>query len=63
VLPSVPVTETKVEFVAITVRIDELPDVIEAGLAVMLMLGAGFAVTVTVAVAEAVPPVPLADAV
>jgi hypothetical protein len=54
---------TKVAFVAVKVKIDELPDVIEAGLAVMLIVGEGFAVTVTVAVAEAFTPVPAAEAV
>jgi hypothetical protein len=62
-LPSDPVTLTKVAFVAVTVKIDELPDVIEAGLALMPMVGEGFAVTVTVAVAEALPPIPVAEAV
>jgi hypothetical protein len=62
-LPSDPVTLTKVAFVAVTIKIDELPDVIEAGLAVMPMVGEGFAVTVTVAVAEVLPPIPVAEAV
>ena len=38
-LPSVPVTVTRVEFVAVTVNIDELPDGIEARLAVILTVG------------------------
>jgi hypothetical protein len=45
-LPSVPVIVTWVAFVATTVRVDELPGEIEAGLAVMLT--AGFATEPTV---------------
>jgi hypothetical protein len=52
-----------VAFVAVTVKVDELPDVIEVGLAVMLTVAAGGAVTVTVAVAVALPPAPVAVAV
>jgi hypothetical protein len=37
--------------------------VIEAGLALIVTVGAGFAVTVTVAIAEALPPAPVAAAV
>lgn len=61
-LPSVPVNVTCVAFDAATVRIDELPEVIEAGLAVMLTVGAWFAAddTVTVVVADVLPPLPLA---
>jgi hypothetical protein len=62
VLPSVPVTVTWVALVAATVKVDELPEVIEAGLAVMLTVGAGFGVTVTVTVAEVFPPDPVAAA-
>jgi hypothetical protein len=65
VLPSVPVTITWVAFVAVTVKVDELPETIEVGFAMMLTVGAGFVieVTVTVAVAEVFPPVPVAAAV
>lgn len=63
VLPSVPVIVTDVAFVAVTVRVDELPEVIEAGLAVIVTVGGGFAVTVTVAVAVTVPAGPVAVAV
>jgi hypothetical protein len=42
--------------------VDEPPDVIEVGFAVMLMVGAGMVVTVTIAVAEVLPPVPVAAA-
>jgi hypothetical protein len=50
---------------ALTVSVDELPDAIAAGLAVMLTVGGGFvtAVTVTVAVAVTDPPAPVAVAV
>jgi hypothetical protein len=51
--------------VALTVSVDELPDAIAAGLAVMLTVGGGFvaAVTVTVADAETLPVTPVAAAV
>ena len=39
----------------ITVKVDELPDVIEVGFAVMVTVGAGFGDTVTVARARCVP--------
>jgi hypothetical protein len=52
-----------VAFVAVTVRTDELPGAIEAGLAVMLTVVAGFCVTVTVVLAEVLPPAPVAEAV
>jgi hypothetical protein len=47
--------------VAVTVKVDEFPVVIEAGLAVMLTVGAGAAddVTVTVVLVEAFAPVPV----
>jgi hypothetical protein len=48
--------------VAVTVKVDELPEKIEVGLAVMLTVAAGV-VTVTVAVAETFPPAPVAVAV
>jgi hypothetical protein len=59
----VPVTVTWVAFAAVTVKVDEPPAVIEAGLALMVTVGAGAAVTVTVVFAEAFPPVPVAFAV
>ena len=62
-LPSVPVSVTCVEFVAVTVKMDELPDVIEAGLAVIVTVGVGFGVTVTVVVAEVFALDPVAVAV
>jgi hypothetical protein len=64
-LLSLPVIVTVVAFVAVTVRMDELPAVIEVGLAVIVTVGAWFpvVVTVTVAVAVADPPAPVAVAV
>ncbi len=70
-LPSVPVIVTWVEFAAVTVNVDDPPAVMEAGLALMLTVGAGVAagpdaggaVTVTIAFAEADPPSPVAVAV
>ena len=50
-------------FAATTVKVDELPDAIEAGLATTLTVGAVTAVTITIADAEAVPPPPVAAAV
>jgi hypothetical protein len=51
-----------VALVAVTVKVDELPELIEVGLAVMLTVGD--AATVTVAVAVVVfPPAPVAVAV
>ena len=47
--------------VAVTVKVDEFPEVIEVGLAVMPTVGD--AATVTVAVAVVLPPVPVAVAV
>jgi hypothetical protein len=46
VLPSVPVTITWVAFVAVTVKMEELPETIEAGLVEMLTIGAGFEIPV-----------------
>jgi hypothetical protein len=68
VLPSVPVTVTPVALAAATVKVDEFPETIEVGLAVMLTVGAaggpgGVTVTVAVAVAEVFPPAPVAVAV
>jgi hypothetical protein len=39
-LPSVPVTVTRVAFVAVTVKVEELPALTEVGLAVMVTVGA-----------------------
>ena len=50
-LPSVPVIVTAVALVAVTVSVDELPEVIDVGLAVMVTVAAGW-FTVTVAAAE-----------
>ena len=63
VLPSVPDTVTWVAFRAVTVRVEEAPELIDAGLAVIWIVGAGFAVTLIVAVAVALPPLPFAVAV
>jgi hypothetical protein len=55
---------TCVAFVAVTAKVDVLPDAIVAGVAEMLTVGiAAEVLTVTVAVADAVPPGPVADAV
>jgi hypothetical protein len=62
----VPVTVTAVAFVAATVNVDELPAVIEVGLAARVTAGAGAgaaAATVTAATDDALPPVPVALAV
>jgi hypothetical protein len=60
-LLSVPVTVKSVAFFAATVKVDELPRMIDVGFALMLTVGVG--ITVTVAVADAVPPIPVAVAV
>jgi hypothetical protein len=52
-----------VELIAVTVKIDELPELIEMGFAETVTAGAGFVVTVTIAIAEAFPPAPVAEAV
>ena len=57
------VTVTALALVAVTVSVDEFPDAIDAGFAVMVTVGAGFGVTVTIAVALVVPPGPAAVAV
>ena len=62
-LPSVPDTATCAALVAVTVSVDELPTLIEVGLAVILTVGSATDTTVTVAVAVAVPPAPVAVAV
>jgi hypothetical protein len=63
VLPSVPVTVTWVEFVAVTVKTDEFPAMIAVGFAIMVTVGRGLGVTVTVVLEEVFPPAPVADAV
>jgi hypothetical protein len=63
-LPLVPVIVTPVAFVAITVKVVELPLVIDVGLALMVTVGAPVpVVTVIVTLAEVVPPAPVAVAV
>jgi hypothetical protein len=52
-----------VAFVAATVKLDEIPALIEAGLAMMLTVVAAAPATVMVAGAEAFPPDPVAVAV
>jgi hypothetical protein len=52
-----------VAFAAITVNVDELPELMDVGVAAMLTVGAAGATTVTVAVAEVFPPAPAAVAV
>jgi hypothetical protein len=62
----VPVTVTAVALVAATVKVDELPAVIEVGLAARVTVGAGAGAagaTVTAATDDALPPVPVALAV
>lgn len=54
---------TCVSYVAVTVKVDELPGVIEVGLAAMVTVGSGLGVTVTVVVAWILPPSPVAVAV
>jgi hypothetical protein len=63
-LPSVPDTVTCVALAAVTVRVDELPELMRVGLAAIATVGAGGGrITVTAAVAVAVPPAPIAVAV
>ena len=63
-LASVPVMLTSVAFVAVTVRLDELPFAIVVGSAEMVTVGgAAFAVTFTVTLALTDPPFPVAVAV
>jgi hypothetical protein len=53
-----------VAFVAVTVRVEELPELTEVGLALIVTVGpAAGGTTVRVAVAVAVPPAPVAVAV
>ena len=49
--------------VAVTVNVDEPPEAIEVGFAVMVTVGAAGGTTVTVALAEVFPPAPVAVAV
>ena len=66
-LPSLPLTDTELEYVATTVRLDAAPAAIEVGLAPMVTVGAGgggpVTVTWAVAVAGVVPVAPIAVAV
>jgi hypothetical protein len=64
-VPSDPVTVTAVAFVAVTVKVEGFPDVMDVGFAMIVTVGAGLetAVTETVTGAEALPPVPVAVAV
>jgi hypothetical protein len=66
-LPSEPLTVTPVALVAVTVKVEEAPVVIEVGLAVMVTVGAGGGVvepdTVRVIVAVVWPERPVAVAV
>jgi hypothetical protein len=52
-----------VAFIAVTVRMEELPAAMEAGLAEILTVGAGFGPIVTIALADAFPAAPVAVAV
>lgn len=54
-LPSLPLTTTWDAFVAVTVNVEELPVVIDVGLAAILTVAVGVLITVTVAVADALP--------
>ena len=54
---------TCVAFVAVTVKVDDIPALTEAGLAVIATVAAGLAVTVKAMTAEACPPIPDATAV
>ena len=64
-LPSEPLSETPVAFVAVMVRMDALPAVIDAGLAVIVTVGVAEPTNDTVMVEFAVadPPAPVAVAV
>jgi hypothetical protein len=63
VLPSLPINVTWAALIAVTVNVDAAPELIEAGLAMMVTVGAGFGETVTAVLAEILPPGPIADAV
>jgi hypothetical protein len=56
-------TVTWVALVAVTVKVDEFPAVMDVGFAVILTVGAGELLTLTVAVDVPLPPVPVAVAV
>ena len=58
--PFVPATVTDVACIAVTVRVEVLPSLIETGLAAMVTVGAGFGVTSMVTVSETLPPAPVA---
>lgn len=65
-LPSVPLIVTPVAFWAVTLKTEELPEVIDVGLALIVTVGAPVVppvVTVIVTLADAVPPLPVAVAV
>jgi hypothetical protein len=62
-VPSLPATVTEVAFVAVTVKVDEEPAVIDIGLATIFTVGAVAAATFIVKVAVVVPPGPVAVAV
>jgi hypothetical protein len=64
-LPSEPVIFTVAALVAVTVKVEELPALMDVGLAAMFTVGGGVvtALTVTVAVAVALLVVPVAVAV
>ena len=62
-VPSVPVINVWVEFLAVTVKVDSFPAMIEVGLAVIPVAGAGFGVTEMMVLAEDFPPPPVAIAV
>jgi hypothetical protein len=51
-----------VAFVAVTVKVDALPEIIEVGFGTMEIAEGGFGVTVTVALVETFPPGPMAVA-
>jgi hypothetical protein len=57
------VTLTWVALAAVTVKVEELPEVMDVGLALIFTVGAGELATVIVAVAVLFPPDPVAVAV
>jgi hypothetical protein len=57
------VTVTWVALAAVTVKVEELPEVMDVGLALIFTVGAGELATVIVAVAVLFPPDPVAVAV
>jgi hypothetical protein len=56
------VTVTWVALAAVTVKVEELPEVMDVGLALIFTVGAGELATVIVAVAVLFPPGPVAVA-